>query len=163
MYNSKSLIVLIFLTTFFTACNNDDNDDNSYEIYTKADLGLLHNDSAKTWKLEAYYQNYDNRLSEQNDCFIDDTYIFKTENEVIEVINGSENCYYGSDEIAEAKYTFYEETGFVFLTMIRGLVTSDLNKSKSFSLKLIELKDNRMVFASGDKGNYKIALIFVSN
>jgi hypothetical protein len=157
----KLAIPLIILCIVFTACSKND-DDNSYEIYTIEDLNLLHNNSSKTWKLGAYYERYDNRLSPLNDCFIDDSYIFKTDNEV-EVISGSENCYFGNSEIAEAKYTFYTEEGMVFFTMIRGEITDDLVRSKSFSLQLIELKENRMVFASGDKRDYKRALIFVKN
>jgi uncharacterized membrane protein len=156
--NLKSSIILVILLFFITACNKDD--DNSYEIYTIEDLSLLHKNSSKTWKLIAYYENYNNWLSNENDCFIDDSYIFKTDNEV-EVISGNENCYYGASEIAEAKYNFYEELGEVWLTMIRGKITDDIVISKSFSLKLIELKENRMVFSSGNKNDYDRALIFV--
>ena len=161
MNKLKLPITLTFLLILFIACSNDD-EDNSYEIYTIEDLNLLHNNSSKTWELEAYYQNYDNWISDQNDCFIDDSYIFKTDNEV-EVISGNENCYFGNSEIAEASYDFYEEQGEVWLTMIRGQITDNIVKSKSFSLKLIELKEDRMVFSTGDKRDYKKAIIFVKN
>ena len=159
MSKLKLPITLIFLLIIFTACNKDD-DDISYEIYTIEDLNLLHNNSSKTWKLEAYYRSYDNTISDQNDCFIDDEYIFKTDNKV-EVISGNENCFYGNSEIAEAKYSFYKEQGEVWLTMIRGEITNNIVRSMSFSLKLIELKEDRMVFSSGNKRDYDIALIFV--
>ena len=47
--------------------------------------------------------------------------------------------------------------------MIRGEITGDMVRSMSFSLKLIELKEDRMVFASGDKRDYDRSLIFVKN
>lgn len=161
MSTLKIAIPFIILLVVFTGCNQND-DDNPLEIYTSEDLNLLHNNGAKTWKLEAYYDRYDNQISTLNDCFIDDTYIFKTDNEV-EVISGGESCHYGNSEIAEAKYRFYAEEGMVFFTMIRGKITDNTVRSTFFSLKLIALKENRMVFASGDKSNYERALIFVKN
>jgi hypothetical protein len=143
MSKLKLPITLIFLLLIFTACNKDD--DYLYEIYTIEDLNLLHNNSSKKWKLETFYERYDNKISDQNDCFIDDNYIFKIDLEV-EVISGNENCYYGNSEISEAKYTFYEEEGKVFLTMIRGKIIDNIVISKSFILELIELKEDRMVF-----------------
>ncbi|WP_179353791.1 hypothetical protein [Winogradskyella vidalii] len=160
MSKLKLPIILTFLLIVFTACSKDD--DTSNEIYTIEDLDLLHNNSSKIWELEAYYQNYNNWLSDQNDCLIDDIYIFKTDNEV-EVISGNENCYYGDSEIAEASYTFYEEEGSVWLTMTRGEITDEIFSSTFFTLKLIELEEDRMVFSSGNKKDYKTALIFVSN
>ncbi|XMO88125.1 hypothetical protein AAFN75_07480 [Algibacter sp. AS12] len=161
MNKLKLPIAFTFLLIIFTACSKDDAD-TSYEIYTIEDLKLLHNNSSKTWELEAYYQNYDNWISDKNDCLIDDIYIFKTDNEV-EVISGNENCYYGDSEIAETSYTFYEEEGGVWLTMTRGEITDDIVSSTFFTLKLIELQEDRMVFSSGDKRDYKTALIFVTN
>ena len=161
MNKLKLPITFTFLLILLIACSKDD-EDNSYEIYTIEDLNLLHNNSSKTWELEAYYQNYGNWISDQNDCLIDDSYIFQTDNEV-EVISGNENCYYGNSEIAEASYAFYEEQGEIWLTMIRGKITDNIVSSTSFSLKLIELKEDRMVFSTGDKRNYKKALIFVKN
>jgi len=160
MSKLKLTITLTFLLIVFSACSKDD--DTSNEIYTNEDLKLLHNNASKTWKLEAYYENYDNWISDQNDCLIDDIYIFKTANEV-EVISGNENCYYGDSEIAEASYTFYEKEGGVWLTMTRGKITDDVVRSTFFKLKLIELEEGRMVFSSGNKSDYKTALIFVSN
>jgi hypothetical protein len=162
MIKLKLQIVLIFLSIIFTACSADD-DDNSYDIFTIEDLNLLHNNSSKTWELEAYYQNYDNWISDQNDCLVDDSYIFKVDTEVV-VIPGNQNCYYGASEIAEANYIFYEEIGQIWLTMSRGEITENIFRSTSFSLKLIELTEDRMVFSSGEKGaNKRRALIFVKN
>ena len=150
--------MLLFLCLIFIECSKED--DFSIDIYTVEDLNMLHNNNFKEWELEAYYIIHNNRLSEQNDCFIDDRYIFKKDSE-IEVISGTESCYYGTDEIAEAKLTFYEEQGTIWFTMIRGKISNNVVSSTSFSLKLIELKPDRMVFASGDKRDYKTALIFV--
>lgn len=160
MNKLKLPLVLIFLVSVFIGCNSEDDDEYSSEIYTIEDLSLLHNNSSKEWELEGYYVNYDNWISQQNDCLIDDRYIFKVESEV-EVINGDVNCYYGDSEIAEAKYTFYEEEGTIRLTMIRGEISDDIIKSTFFTLKLIELTEDRMVFSSGNKGDYETALIFV--
>ena len=164
MSTLKLAIPLILLLIIFTGCNqNDDEDDNRLEIYTSNDLDLIHNNSSKTWKLEAFYDRHENnRISSLNDCFIDDTYIFKTDNEV-EVISGGEGCYYGNSEITDGRYSFYAESGKVFFTMIRQKVTDNIVRSSSFTLELIVLKENRMVFASGDKSNYGRALIFVKN
>ncbi|MCG1036230.1 hypothetical protein [Polaribacter sargassicola] len=160
MNKLKLPLALIFLLLVFTGCSSDDDD--LSEIYSVDDLSLLHNGSFKEWQLEGYYVNYDNWISEQNDCLVDDSYIFKIDNEV-EVISGGVNCYYGDSEIAEAKYTFYEEEGTIWLTMIRGEISDDIVSSTSFSLKLIELTEDRMVFSSGDKADYETALIFVKN
>lgn len=161
MNNLKLPILSLFLLIITTACTSDD--DANLEAYTIEDLSAIHNNSSKTWKLEAYYSDHKSeQKSKQNDCFIDDTYIFKPDG-VVEVISGTENCYYDANELAEAEYRFYEEEGLLFLTMVRGEVTDDLVKSLSFSLQLIELTENRMVFSSGDKKNYKQALIFIKN
>ena len=42
-------------------------------------------------------------------------------------------------------------------------ITENIFRNTSFSLKIIELMENRMVFPSGNKGAYKRALIFVKN
>jgi hypothetical protein len=42
-------------------------------------------------------------------------------------------------------------------------ITENIFHSTSFSLKLIELTEDRMVFSSGNKGAYKRALIFKKN
>ncbi|MCL5246643.1 lipocalin family protein [Cellulophaga sp. 20_2_10] len=160
MKNLKLPILLLFLLILTTACTSDD--DAAMESYTIEDLSKMHNNSSKTWKLEAYYSDHNSKQkSKQNDCFIDDTYIFKPDG-IVEIISGTENCYYGANELAEAEYTFYEDKGLLFLTIIRGEVTDDLVKTTSFSLQLLELTENRMVFSSGDKNNYKKSLIFIT-
>ncbi|MDO6490180.1 MULTISPECIES: hypothetical protein [unclassified Cellulophaga] len=161
MNNSKLLLLSLFILITTASCSSDD-DDASQELYTQEDLSIMHNNSSKTWQLEAYYSDYNyKQKSKQNDCLVDDIYTFKPDG-IIEVVAGLENCYYGDNEIAEAEYRFYEDEGLLYITIIRGEVTEDLVKTTSFSLHLIELTENRMVFASGDKDNYKISLIFIA-
>lgn len=161
MNNFKLSILSLLILIITTSCSSDD-DNASQELYSTEDLSIMHNNSSKTWKLEAYFIDYNSKQkSEQNDCLVDDIYTFKP-NGIIEIVAGLENCYYGDNEIAEAEYRFYEDEGHLFATMIRGEITNNLVKSTSFSLQLIELTENRMVFASGDKDNYKKSLIFIT-
>ncbi|MFB9053954.1 hypothetical protein ACFFVB_12780 [Formosa undariae] len=161
MSTLKTVIALIFLSIMATGCSTDD-DSTTGSYYTLDDLEILHNNSSKTWRLEAYYRNYDTNLSEQNDCLVDDTYTFKTAGE-IEVVSGTESCYYGGEEIAEAQYTFYEEEGSVYVTMIRGKITEDIASSTSFSLQLTDLRTNRMVFSVSNSIDNSKALVFVTD
>ncbi|CDF79532.1 conserved hypothetical protein [Formosa agariphila KMM 3901] len=156
----KNVFVSVFVSLIITACSTDD--DTSLQSYTLEDLEVMHNNSSKTWRLQAYYRNYDTNLSEQNDCLVDDIYTFKPAGEV-DVISGTESCYYGGSEIAEAQYTFYEESGSVFFTMIRGKITEDITSSTSFSLKLTDLSANRMVFSASDSLDNASALVFVAD
>lgn len=161
MNNFKLSILSLFILIITVSCSSDD-DDASQELYSSEDLTILHNNSSKTWKLDAYYLDYNSKQkSEQNDCLVDDIYTFKPDG-IIEVVAGLENCYYRDNEIAEAEYSFYEDEGRLYITIIRGEITNNLVKSTSFTLQLIELTENRMVFASGDKNNYKISLIFIT-
>lgn len=162
MNNFKLSILSLFILIITVSCSSDDDDDASQELYSSEDLTILHNNSSKTWKLDAYYLDYNSKQkSEQNDCLVDDIYTFKPDG-IIEVVAGLENCYYRDNEIAEAEYSFYEDEGRLYITIIRGEITNNLVKSTSFTLQLIELTENRMVFASGDKNNYKISLIFIT-
>ncbi|WP_077401576.1 hypothetical protein [Cellulophaga omnivescoria] len=161
MNNFKLSILSLLILIITTSCSSDD-DNASQELYSTEDLSIMHNNSSKTWKLEAYFIDYNSKQkSEQNDCLVDDIYTFKP-NGIIEIVAGLENCNYGDNEIAEAEYRFYEDEGHLFATMLRGEITNNLVKSTSFSLQLIELTENRMVFASGDKDNYKKSLIFIT-
>ncbi|MCF4101874.1 hypothetical protein L1I30_09365 [Gillisia sp. M10.2A] len=158
----KLSLLFTFLLIIIVGCSKDD-DSIFSNTYTSEDLLLIHGETSKTWKLEAFYENYNYEyLDENNDCFVDDQYIFNVDNEIVEVKVGDENCYYGESEIAEATYSFYEETGNVFFTMIRGEITEDLVVSRSFTLQLVELEKNRMLFASGEKGDYKKVLLFTA-
>jgi hypothetical protein len=163
MSTLKLAIPLILLLIIFTGCDLYEIEDNRFDIITSKDLSLIHNNSSKTWKLEAYYDEHENNLlHSKNDCYTDDTYIFKTYNEV-EVIRGGESCHDGNSEIAEGTYLFYAESGTFFFTMFRSRIINDTVRRTFMSLKLIELKENRMVFSTGNKNNYLRALIFVKN
>ncbi|RKS53512.1 hypothetical protein BC962_1764 [Gillisia mitskevichiae] len=160
MNNFKFSLLVVLLLFVFSSCSKDD-DNKLYKTYTSEDLKLIHMDSSKIWKLEAYYNAYPDFLHSQNDCYIDETYIFKTDG-IVEVIAGTENCYYGDSEISASEYTFYEERGSVYLSMVKRKVSGDMVSNLVFSLPLMELEADRMLFAAGEKGGYGRSLVFVS-
>ena len=161
MIKLKTPLLVVFLLSIILGCSKEDTDTTLNGIYKSEDLKLIHNDSAKTWNLVGYYSRHPNTMHEQNDCYVDETYIFKPEG-IVEVVPGSENCYYGDSETSEAHYTFYDESGQMFLTMARKRVSGDMVSNMFFSLPLMELDENRMLFAAGEKGDYGRTLIFES-
>lgn len=158
-----SLFVCIVLAGLF-ACGSEDDD--FFQIkYSSNDLVKLHGDDTKHWIVEGYYSNYNQKtLQEKNACFIDDTYMFQKGSNEITVIPGEVSCdqNYPEDEVIAASYTFYEEDGVVFISIGQSVVVNDIVKNTFFSLQLVELSDSHMIFASGEKGNYMKAIVFVA-
>ncbi|WP_034920619.1 hypothetical protein [Gillisia sp. CAL575] len=100
-------------------------------------------------------------MHNNNDCFIDETYIFKPEG-IVEVTAGMKNCFYGDSEIAASEYRLYEESGLVFIDMVRRKISGDVVSNMVFTLSLMGLDEDRMLFAAGEKGDYGRTLIFES-
>lgn len=100
-------------------------------------------------------------MHNDNDCFIDETYIFKPEG-IVEVTAGMKNCFYGDSEIAASEYRLYEESGLVFIDMVRRKISGDVVSNMVFTLSLMGLDEDRMLFAAGEKGDYGRTLIFES-
>lgn len=160
-YYLFSTLLLIVLS--FTSCSNDDNTSNYRNSYTTADLQIIHNNDSKNWILEGYYDQYNSKtLNKDNACYTDEQFSFTANDGQITVISGEENCFANASqtELTTASYTFYEENGSIFITISKNAELGEVTKSVFFSLQLVELEENLMIFASGEQNNYGKALVF---
>ncbi|MEB2776072.1 hypothetical protein SYJ56_12185 [Algoriphagus sp. D3-2-R+10] len=158
-----ALLVSVFLFSFF-ACNSDD--EGSFQIkYSSEDLVKLTGEDFKHWGIQAYYANYNQKiLHDKSTCYTDDIFVFQNGSNEIMVIPGEVSCNLGEpeDEITTASYEFYEEDGLIFISISKAVSVNDVIKNTFFSLQLVELTDTQMIFASGEKGDYKVAIVFVA-
>nr|WP_091695906.1 hypothetical protein [Algoriphagus locisalis] len=161
----KSIFFASFILLTLFACTTDE-EPLFQEKYTADDLVKLYGDDFKQWELQAFYDNYNQkRLSDRNACFVDDFFVFQKDSKQINVTPGEVGCdnVAAEDEITTASYEFYEEDGFVFISIAKASSVNGVIKNKFFSLQLVELSDKEMIFASGEKGNYEMALVFVAS
>ena len=131
--------------------------------YTSADLLKIHGGHLKDWRIEAFYENYKQKVpSQKNACFIDDSYVFQIGTNEIQVKPGEISCSNvdAADELTSASYSFYEEEGLLFISISKAFSINGVIKNNFFSLQLVELSDTHMIFASGEKDNYEMALVF---
>ncbi len=143
---------LILLSLFFASCNSDDSPVNQF---TAQDLSLIHGDAEKTWRITAFYSNYDQRILHNfNDCYLDDQYIFKAVTEDVEAILGQSGCYWDMPDEAAAtvSYSFNPENGRIMLNHGRGESRGDDFASNFFFIQLQELSESRMLFADDIDG-----------
>jgi hypothetical protein len=159
----NTLFVSVLLFIFFE-CNSDD--ESSFQTkYTAEDLAKMSGDNSKQWSIQAYYDHYNQKiLNAKSACYTDDIFVFhKGMNEIL-VTAREVTCYDGSaeDEITTASYEFYEEDGPVFISIGKAISLNGVTKNTFFSLQLVELSNDEMIFASGDKGNYQMAIVFVA-
>jgi hypothetical protein len=159
----KTVFVSVFLVIFF-ACNSDD--DFSFQSkYTAEDIDKMSGDNSKKWSIQAYYDHYNQKvLNAKSGCHTDDIFVFQKGSTEIQVTRGEVSCYEGSaeDEITTASYDFYEENGQIFISIGKAVSLNGVTKNTFFSLQLVELSNDHMIFASGEKGNYQVALVFVA-
>ncbi|MEP0714440.1 hypothetical protein [Algoriphagus sp.] len=160
----KSLFFVILLLLCLFSCISDE--ESFYqEKYKSEDLVKLHGEDFKLWELQAFYDNYEQKvLSERNACFIDDVYVFKKDSKEIQVTAGEVGCskVNSKDETTTASYEFYEDEGLVFISISKASEVNGVIKNNFFSLQLVELSASQMIFAAGEKGNYGMALVFVT-
>lgn len=165
MENLKSLFFASFLLLSLSACSSDE-EPLFEDKYTAEDLVKLHGDDLKQWELQAFYDNHNQKiLSAKNACFIDDIFVFQKGSKEVQVIPGEVACnnVNPEDETTTASYEFYEQEGFVFISISKASTVNGIIKNNFFSLQLVELSDNQMTLASGEKGNYGMVLVFVTN
>lgn len=162
-FSFKTIFVSVLLVIFF-ACNSDD--ELSFQTkYTAEDLSKMSGDNSKKWGIQAYYDHYNQKvLHAKSGCYTDDTFVFQKGSTEILVTPGEVACYDGSaeDEITTASYDFYEENGLVFISIGKAVLLNGITKNTFFSLQLVELSSDQMIFASGDIGNYQKAIVFVA-
>lgn len=158
------LFALLFMFIFSSSCNTSD--DGPLDIrYTIEDLEKIHGNASKTWKVENFYQNFETKeLSEYNDCYKDDVFVFFKDNNDVEVQLGETRCVSNSanEEFATLTYNFYEIDGKFFLNVSRAEANGNDFRNRFFLLGLEELSENRMLFAAGERGSYGKTLIFIS-
>lgn len=143
---------LVLLSLFFTSCSSDDTPANQF---TAQDLSIIHNDSESTWRIVAFYSNYDQRtLHDFNDCYVDDQYTFKADTEDVEATLGELGCYWDEPEEAAAtvSYSFNPENGRITLNHGRGESNGNEFASNFFFIQLLELSEARMLFADDING-----------
>ncbi|SFZ91657.1 hypothetical protein SAMN05428642_102195 [Flaviramulus basaltis] len=164
MIKIKFLLLLTTILLIAISCSNSD--DTVVEIsYSAEDLQKMHSNSSKSWRIDNFYDDYEqNILSDFNDCYKDDTFNFFKDTNIIETQLGDMPCVsiIGNQEIATITYNFYENTGEVFINVTRSETNGTNFKTLFFLLELEELSDTKMVFSSGEKGNYGKTLVFVS-
>lgn len=161
----KSVFFVCFLLLSLFACSSDE-EPLFKDKYTAEDLAKLDGGDFKQWELIAFYDNHNQKiLSAKNACFIDDIFVFQKGLNEIQVIPGEVGCnnVNPEDETTTASYEFYEQEGIVFISISKASTVNGVIKNNFFSLQLVELSDNQMIFASGEKGNYGMALVFVTN
>lgn len=153
----------VLLLSFFACISTDES---SYQtIFTADDLIKMSGDTSKQWSIHAYYDHYNQKiLNTKNACYTDDIFVFQNGNNEILVTPGEVTCYDGTveDEITTASYNFYPENGLVFISIGKAIEKNGVTKNTIFSLQLVELSADQMIFASGEKGNYQKALVFVA-
>ncbi|GAB5524684.1 MAG: hypothetical protein Roseis2KO_25560 [Roseivirga sp.] len=143
---------LILLSLFFASCSRDDT---PADQFTPQDLSLIHDDSEKTWRITAFYSNYDQRiLHDFNDCYMDDQYTFKASTEDVETLLGQQGCYWINPDEAAAtiSYSFNPENGLITLNHGRGESNGNEFASNFFFIQLLELSETRMLFADDIDG-----------
>lgn len=157
-FMQPSLKSLLFIGLTFTmfSCNSNKDDSPSLK-FTTEQLNMLHGGTEKSWRIIGLYENYSaNSLSDFNECFRDDTYIFKSDTDQVEVALGSSYCYWSSPDeaVANVEYSYDELEGRVFLNQHRGERFGDAFTSRFFFLELEEMTASRLVFSDKRDGKY---------
>lgn len=145
-------ISLVLISCFLASCSSDDTPVNQF---TAQDLSLIHGDSEKTWRITAFYTNYDQKsLHPFNDCYVDDQYTFKADTEDVEAILGELGCYWDEPDeaVATVSYFFNQDNGHITLNHGRGEARDDDFASSFFFIQLQELSETRMLFADDIDG-----------
>lgn len=161
----KLLLSLITILFIVSACGDDDTAPEGPK-FSEQDLLLLHNGSSKTWTVKALYLDYsDNIKSEDEACHLDDVYTFKADMREADVALGNISCYWQEpdDQAAIATYTYYPESGQLFLDHGRSESKGSEFGAILYIMELEEISETRAVFASGTEGNWGRALILESN
>lgn len=158
-----TLFTSLLLVIFF-ACNSAD--ESSFQTkYTAEDLIKMSGDNSKQWRIHAYYDHYNQKiLNTKSPCYTDDDFVFQKGSNEILVNQGEVACYEVSveNELTTASYEFYEEDGLVFISIGKAIAINGVTKNTFFSLQLVELSTDEMIFASGERGNYQKAIVFVA-
>lgn len=144
--------LLALVSSCLVSCSADDTPANRF---TAKDLSIIHNDSESTWRIVAFYSNYDQRiLHDFNDCYMDDQYTFKADTEDVEATLGQFGCYWEEPEEAEANvsYFFNADNGHITLHHGRGEARGNDFASNFFFIQLQELSNTRMLFADDING-----------
>ena len=155
---STSLFFLALFSAFIFSCQKSE--DPIPEIDR---LSLMHGEISKTWRLVRVYEDYSqDLLSDDDACHTDDLYTFRADTNMITVEWGEVSCYWPNpdQEFAGIIYTHYPESGDIFLDHGRGEVFGAESAQEFYIMKLREVSESSMLFASGTEGNYRSAILF---
>ncbi len=158
----KRYTFYLLLTLMLFACENNGDDKPTLE-FTQEQLQFMHGGSEKIWRITQLVREASrSRLSQLMPCHVDDPYTFKSGSGDVEVTLGDESCFWQDPdrELSEVVYLYSEETGELFLEHARGEEKDSEFSQISYVLKLRELSETRMLFASGTPNNYGRVMIF---
>ncbi|MBO3698815.1 lipocalin family protein [Roseivirga sp. E12] len=159
------LICLAF--TLLIACDKrKDGDAQDPFTFSEAEILQVHNGDQKEWRLTEFYESYRDKLkSDLEPCVIDDVYTFSANDRVATVVYGENSCYWDDPSIqfGGATYTYYPESGEMFLDFSIAEQKESLSSVVIWVMRLIELSPNRMVFANGTSENRGRAVVFETN
>lgn len=151
----------ITLMALISSCGSDD--DGPQLEFTEADLLLMHGGSEKSWQVKEVYLDYgDNERSISEACHLDDIYTFKANTREVAVSFGETSCYWTDpdDEGANVLYTYYPDTGQLFLDHGRGEAKGAETAHTFYIMKLREISENQMLFFNGTKESPGRAILF---
>ncbi len=158
----KTLVLLLIALSLFTGCGAD-NDKAPLLDFTEADLLLMHGGSEKSWHVKEVYLDYgDSKRSISEPCHQDDVYTFKANTREVTVTFGDTACYWAEpdSEAASVLYTYYPESGELFLDHGRGESKGAESASVFYIMKLREISEDRMLFFNGTEENPGSAILF---
>ncbi len=161
-----SLIFSLLITLLFSCDKEEDQEPKDPFSFTETELLQVHNGDQKTWRIAAFYQDYqENVKSDLEECLMDDTYTFLAEEQEVSVAHGETSCYWPDPEVefGGAVYTHFPESGDVFLDFSIAESNGTSSSISLWVLRLIELSPERMVFANGTAENRGRAVVFETN
>ncbi|GAB5524683.1 MAG: hypothetical protein Roseis2KO_25550 [Roseivirga sp.] len=159
---SLKLALAIGLSAIVISCRSSD-DEGPQPDFTEADLLLMHDGSEKSWYVKEVYLDYgDNERSIFEPCHHDDVYTFKADTPEVTVNFGETSCYWvePDSEAASVLYTYYPESGELFLDHGRGESKGAETASVFYIMKLREISEDRMLFSNGTEENPGSAILF---
>lgn len=131
--------------------------------FTQDQLMQMHGGSEKIWRIKQLIRDDSrSRLSQLKSCHVDDTYTFKSDSRDVAVTLGDESCFWedADRELTDVFYFYSEESGELFLNHARGAEKDSAFSQLSYVLKLREISETHMLFASGQPNNYGRVMIF---
>ena len=89
-------------------------------------------------------------------------YTFFYDTNEAQVTLGNTSCFYNdpTEQVGRLTYSFYEDSGKIFINSSRGESLDKNFRTELFILGLEELSETKMVFTAGESPNYGKTLVF---